>query len=47
MHDMKEGDVIVRNAARFIIGKYQKKIVKLTFSLHTHQIHGQTDRQKD
>ena len=43
----KEGDVIVRNVARFIIGKYQKKIVKFTFSLDTHQVHGQTDRQKD
>ena len=54
MHDMKdiyskekEGDVIVRNAARFIIGKYHKKIVKFTSSLDTHQVHGQTDRQKD
>ena len=54
MHDMKDvyskekkGDVIVRNVARFIIGKYQKKIVKFTFSLHTHQVHGQIDRQKD
>ena len=43
----KEGDVIVRNAARFIIGKYQKKIVKFTLSLDTHQVHGQTDRQTD
>ena len=41
----KEGDVIVRITARFIIGKYQKKIVKFTFSLHTHQVHGRTDRQ--
>ena len=54
MHDMKdiyskekEGDVIVRNVARFMIGKYQKKIVKFAFSLDTHQVHGQTDRQTD
>ena len=52
MHDVKDfyskekkGDVIVRNVARFIIRKYQKKIVKFTFSLHTHQVHGQTDKQ--
>ena len=53
VHDMKdvyskekEGDVIVRNAARFIIGKYQKKIVKFTSSSGT-RTDRQTKRLKD